>query len=125
MANLEEMENKKSVNVLSKSADDFYSIINDITNLGSYNEKNTNVEEFDNQIKENMDLNENSFLEYQARLEKQIRGIASKDNMDMLVQIKTYMYNLFDILTKDGRIMTSGMLFIIVAFGLYFIDISS
>ena len=72
-----------------------------------------------------LDLNENSFLEYQARLEKQIRGIASKDNMDMLVQIKTYMYNLFDILTKDGRIMTSGMLFIIVAFGLYFIDISS
>jgi len=125
MANLEEIQNKKPVDILSKSADDFYSIINDITNLGSYNEKGYNVEEFDNQIKENMDLNENSYLEYQARLEKQIRGITSKQNMDMLVMIKNYMYNMFDILTKDGRIMTSGMLFIIIAFGIYFIDISS
>jgi hypothetical protein len=47
------------------------------------------------------------------------------ENLGMITKTKTYFYNLFDILTKDGRIMTSGFLFIIIAFGLYFIDISS
>ena len=126
MANLEENKAKKPVDIVSKSADDFYSIINDLVNLGNYSEKvDPRVEEFDNQIRENMDLSESSFAEYQARLERQIRGVASQENIDTLVKVKKYMYSLFDILTKDGRIMTSGMLFIIIAFGLYFIDISS
>jgi hypothetical protein len=126
MANLEENKNKKPIDIVTKSADDFYSIVNDLVNLGSYGEKiDHRVEEFDNQLKENMDLNESSFAEYQARLERQIRGVASEQNVDMLIKTKTYFYNLFDILTKDGRIMTSGMFFIIIAFGLYFIDISS
>ena len=112
---------------MSKSADDFYSIINDLTNLGAgkYSSSKNNIEEFDNSIRENMDLSENSMGEYIARLEKQIRGSNSKEDYGMFNNFKDYFYNVFSILTKDGRIMTSGILFIIVAMGLYFIDISS
>ncbi len=135
MANLEEskkMENNKKngVDIMSKSADDFYSIINDLTNLsaGNYSSNQSRIEEFDNSIKENLDLsyNEHSLGEYQARLEREIRGSNKPgDNQDWFHTFKDYFYQIFSILTKDGRIMTSGMLFIIVAFGLYFIDISS
>jgi hypothetical protein len=126
LANLDEEKNKRSVDMISKSADDFYSIINDLTNLTKYGElKQDNVEEFDNQLNDNMDLSEKSIGAYRERLERQIRGIIPEKNLDMLSKIKIYFYNLFDILTKDGRIMTSGVLFIIIAFGLYFIDISS
>ncbi len=126
LANIDEQSKKKSVDMISKSADDFYSIINDLTNLTKYGElKQNQVEEFDNMLNDNMDLSEKTMGEYRARLEKQIRGIIPEQNLDMLSKTKVYMYNLYDILTKDGRIMTSGILFIIIAFGLYFIDISS
>ena len=129
MANLEvsELMKNKKVDIMSKSADDFYSIINDLTNLGAgkYSSSKNNIEEFDNSIRENMDLSENSMGEYIARLEKQIRGSNSKEDYGMFNNFKDYFYNVFSILTKDGRIMTSGILFIIVAMGLYFIDISS
>ncbi len=133
MANLEESkkieDHKKSgMDIMSKSADDFYSIINDLTNLGAgnYSSNQSRIEEFDNSIKENLDLNENSIGEYMARLEKEIRGgDKSSETKDWFNSFKDYYYQIFNILTKDGRIMTSGMLFIIVAFGLYFIDISS
>ena len=72
-----------------------------------------------------MDLSEKSMGAYRDRLEKQIRGMVPDETSSMLSKTKIYFYNLFDILTKDGRIMTSGVLFLIIAFGLYFIDISS
>ncbi len=126
LANMDEEKKKQNVDMLSKSADDFYSIINDLTNLTKYGElKQDQVEEFDNQLNDNMDLSEKSMGDYRARLERQIRGMVPTENLGMIYKYKIYIYNLFDILTKDGRIMTSGILFIIIAFGLYFIDISS
>jgi hypothetical protein len=126
LANLDEEKKKRSVDMFSRSADDFYSIINDLTNLTKYGElKQDQVEEFDNQLNDNMDLSEKSIGAYRDRLERQVRGMVPTSNLDMLTKTKIYFYNLFDILTKDGRIMTSGVLFIIIAFGLYFIDISS
>jgi hypothetical protein len=126
LANIDEEKKKQNVDMISKSADDFYSIINDLTNLTKYGESGQyQVEEFDNQLNDNMDLSEKSMGAYRDRLEKQIRGMVPNETGSMLSNTKIYFYNLFDILTKDGRIMTSGVLFLIIAFGLYFIDISS
>jgi hypothetical protein len=126
LANMDKEKKKQNVDMLSKSADDFYSIINDLTNLTKYGEsQQDHVEEFDNQLNDNMDLSEKTMGAYRERLERQVRGIVPNETGNMLSNTKIYFYNLFDILTKDGRIMTSGILFIIIAFGLYFIDISS
>ena len=126
LANIDEEKKKQNVDMISKSADDFYSIINDLTNLTKYGESGQyQVEEFDNQLNDNMDLSEKTMGAYRDRLEKQIRGMVPNETSSMLSKTKIYFYNLFDILTKDGRIMTSGVLFLIIAFGLYFIDISS
>ena len=99
MANLEvsELMKNKKVDIMSKSADDFYSIINDLTNLGAgkYSSSKNNIEEFDNSIRENMDLSENSMGEYIARLEKQIRGSNSKEDYGMFNNFKDYFYNVF------------------------------
>ena len=73
-----------------------------------------------------MDLNENTLSSYKKRLENQIKGVYSKDlNITYLTTIKNIFYQVFDILTKDGRIMTSGIIMVIIAFSIYFIDISS
>jgi hypothetical protein len=115
--------------MLNKSADDLYSIINDLSNLGTITSqtqsKTNSVEPFDNQLEDNMDLSENTFQKYQARLERQIKGITSEKNINYLVQIKNTIYAIFNILTKDGRIMSSGMFILLVSLAIYFIDISS
>ena len=135
-----DLENKKSyglnnsTDIMTKYSSDLYSIINDLTNISSktYNSNlSSEIEEFDNKINDNMDLNENTLSSYKKRLENQIKGVYSKDininniNMTYLTTIKNIFYQLFDILTKDGRIMTSGIIMIIIAFSMYFIDISS
>jgi hypothetical protein len=122
-------QNINNFNLLNKSADDFYSIINDLTNIGSsiYNNSNNKneVEPFDNQLNDNMDLSDSTFKQYQARLERQIKGMTGEQSINYIVQVKNIFYQLVDILTKDGRMMTSGLIILIVSFGLYFIDISS
>ena len=118
-------QNITNFNILNKSADDFYSIINDLSNLGSMTSQQPGIEPFDNQLEDNMDLSENTFQKYQSRLERQIKGMANKENMNYLIQVKNMFYQIFNILTKDGRIMSSGMIIMIVALGIYFIDISS
>ena len=75
-----------------------------------------------------MDLSDekNTISNYKKRLENQIKGIYSKDmDMSYFTTVKNIFYQVFDILTKDGRIMTSGILMVIIAFSMYFIDISS
>jgi hypothetical protein len=118
-------QNITNFNILNKSADDFYSIINDLSNLGTMTSQQNGIEPFDNQLEDNMDLSENTFQKYQARLERQIKGMANKENMNYLIQVKNMFYQIFNILTKDGRIMSSGMIILIVALAIYFIDISS
>lgn len=131
-----DLENKKksyglnnSTDIMTKYSSDFYSIINDLTNISSktYSSNvSSEIEEFDNKINDNMDLNENTLSSYKKRLENQIKGVYSKDlNITYLTTIKNIFYQVFDILTKDGRIMTSGIIMIIIAFSMYFIDISS
>jgi hypothetical protein len=128
LSNLQETTNRQKTirdfNILNKSADDFYSIINDLSTLGKQENK-SGIEPFDNQLDDNMDLSENTFQRYQARLERQIKGIASEQNINYIVQAKNIVYQIFNILTKDGRMMSSGMIILIVALGIYFIDISS
>jgi hypothetical protein len=128
LSNLQETTNRQKTirdfNILNKSADDFYSIINDLSTLGKQENK-SGIEPFDNQLEDNMDLNENTFQKYQARLQRQIKGIASEENMNYITQVKNMTYQIFNILTKDGRMMSSGMFILIVALGIYFIDISS
>ena len=122
-------KNINEFSMLNKSADDLYSIINDLSNLGTITSqtqsKTNSVEPFDNQLEDNMDLSENTFQKYQARLERQIKGITSEKNINYLVQIKNTIYAIFNILTKDGRIMSSGMFILLVSLAIYFIDISS
>jgi len=122
-------QNINNFNLLNKSADDFYSIINDLTNMGSSIYNNTDnqnqVEPFDNQLNENMDLSDSTFKQYQARLERQIKGMTGEKSINYIVQVKNMFYQLVDILTKDGRMITSGLIILIISFGLYFIDISS
>jgi hypothetical protein len=133
LANIKEKTNReqnKRIDIFNKSADDFYSIVNDLTNIGSRaslknNKSGDTVESFDNQLDDNMDLSENTFQKYQARIQSQLKGITNDKNIGYLIQFKNIFYELIDILTKDGRIMTSGMIILVVAFGLYFIDISS
>ena len=131
-----DLENKKksyglnnSTDIMTKYSSDFYSIINDLTNISSktYSSNvSSEIEEFDNKINDNMDLNENTLSSYKKRLENQIKGVYSKDlNITYLTTIKNIFYQVFDILTKDGRIMTSGIIMVIIAFSMYFIDISS
>ena len=109
-------------------------IINDFTNIstkntyGSNKGNSTEIEEFDNQLNNNMDLSENesTFNNYKKRLENQIKGVYSKDiNITYFTTIKNIFYQVFDILTKDGRIMSSGIIIVIIAFSMFFIDISS
>jgi hypothetical protein len=129
LANLDQKtKNNKNINILNKSADDFYSIVNDLTNLGdrvSLKYKDNTVESFDNQLDDNMDLSENTFQKYKNRIQSQIKGLHNSTNVGYLVQVKNMFYELVDILTKDGRIMTSGMFILIISLSLYFIDITS
>ncbi len=131
LANLDQKTkngNNRNINLFNKSADDFYSIINDLTNIGdraSLKNKDNTVESFDNQLDDNMDLNENTFQKYKNRIQSQIKGLNNPTNVGYLIQAKNIYYELVDILTKDGRIMTSGMFILIISLSLYFIDISS
>jgi hypothetical protein len=129
LANLDQKnKNKNNVDIFNKSADDFYSIFNDLTNLGdrtALKYKDTTVESFDNQLNDNMDLTENTFQKYKNRIQSHIKGINNPTNVGYLIQVKNMFYELVDILTKDGRIMTSGMFILIISLSLYFIDISS
>jgi hypothetical protein len=129
LANLDQQTKKnRNINLFNKSADDFYSIVNDLTNLGdrtALKYKDTTVESFDNQLNDNMDLTENTFQKYKNRIQSHIKGINNPTNVGYLIQVKNMFYELVDILTKDGRIMTSGMFILIISLSLYFIDISS
>ena len=128
LANLEEKtkrERNKQFDILNKSADDFYSIINDFTNLGYKTTDKSQIEAFDNQLNDNMDLSENAFDKYKARIKTQLKGLASEENIGYLKQAQNIFTQSVNILTKDGRIMTSGMILLIIAFCIYFIDISS
>lgn len=131
LANLDQKtkhNTNKNINLLNKSSDDFYSIVNDLTNLGdraSLKNKDSTIESFDNQLDDNMDLSENAFQKYKNRIQTQIKGLNNPTNVGYLIQVKNIFYELVDILTKDGRIMTSGMFILIVSLSLYFIDISS
>ena len=124
---------------MKKYSSDLYSIINDFSNISTKSTNGSNsssnqIEEFDNQLNDNMDLTDdkNTISNYKKRLENQIKGIYSKDNnsnigmgMSYFTSVKNIFYQVFDILTKDGRIMSSGILMLIIAFSMYFIDISS
>ena len=124
---------------MKKYSSDLYSIINDFSNISTKSTNGSNsssnqIEEFDNQLNNNMDLTDdkNTISNYKKRLENQIKGIYSKDNnsnigmgMSYFTSVKNIFYQVFDILTKDGRIMSSGILMLIIAFSMYFIDISS
>ena len=72
-----------------------------------------------------MDLSENAFDKYKARIKTQLKGLASEENIGYLKQAQNIFTQSVNILTKDGRIMTSGMILLIIAFCIYFIDISS
>ena len=145
LANKDLNENKKKydlsnpTNIMKKYSSDLYSIINDFSNISTKSTNGSNsssnqIEEFDNQLNNNMDLTDdkNTISNYKKRLENQIKGIYSKDNnsnigmgMSYFTSVKNIFYQVFDILTKDGRIMSSGILMLIIAFSMYFIDISS
>jgi hypothetical protein len=128
LANLEEKtkrERNRQFNMFNKSADDFYSIVNDFTNLGYKTMDKNQIEPFDNQLDDNMDLSENTFDKYKARIKRQLKGLASEENIGYVKQVQNIFTQSVNILTKDGRIMTSGMMLLIIAFCIYFIDISS
>lgn len=128
LANLNEKEkqNNLKVNLLQNTADDFHSIINDFTKLPSQIfDSNNNSEDFDNNLEENLDLSESSFQDYQNRLERQLKGIDIKNASGMIDQTKKITQQIFNILTKDGRLMTSGFIILLISLALYFIDITS
>lgn len=132
LSNLKEKADKKgeinNFNILNKSANDFYNIINDLTNIdsNSYGTDNTSkIEAFDNSLRENLDLSDITFKDYKNRLEKELRGITGDKTIDYITKLKNIFYQIVDILTKDGRIMTSGLIIVVISLSLYFIDITS
>ena len=132
LSNLKEKSDKeheiKNFNMFNKSANDFYNIINDLTNIdtnGSDYDKTSKIEAFDNTIQENLDLSDITFKDYKNRLEKELRGITGDKTIDYITKFKNIFYQIYDILTKDGRIMTSGVIIVVISLSLYFIDISS
>ena len=130
LSNLKEKENKltniRDFNVFNKSANDFYDIINDLTNINQYNSDNdSKIEEFDNSLRENLDLSDINFKDYKNRLEKEIRGFTGDKAVDYITKFKNIFFQIVNILTKDGRIMTSGFIIIVISLSLYFIDITS
>jgi hypothetical protein len=130
LSNLKEKENKqeniRNFNIFNKSATDFYDIINDLTNIKQYTSDNeSKIEAFDNTLRENLDLSDINFQDYKNRLEKEIRGFTGEKAVDYITKFKNIFYQIVDILTKNGRIMTSGFIIIVVSLSLYFIDITS
>jgi hypothetical protein len=132
MANLDlqaSTKRKRNINITQQTADDFVGIINDLTNINLSNPNlegtGVGVEDFDNQIKENLDLSEGTFRQYQERIQRQLRGLTSQKNLNMLDNARNTIIQIFNIMTKDGRIMSSGMILIVIALALYFIDITS
>uniref|UniRef100_A0A6C0E5S0 Uncharacterized protein n=1 Tax=viral metagenome TaxID=1070528 RepID=A0A6C0E5S0_9ZZZZ len=104
-------------NILRNAADDFYSIISDLTNLSIYSTEKNN-EDFNNLLEDNQDLLEStSTSEYDADYTSKIKN--------GLPNVQKIMFDIWHILTKDGRMMTSGFIIIIISFALYFIDITS
>jgi len=124
LANLNEREQRPKVNLLQNTADDFHSIVNDLTKLPSQ-VLGSNLEDFDNQLENNLDLSESSFQDYQSRLERQLKGIGIEKDSGILEKGKKTGYQIFKILTKDGRMMTSGFFILVISLALYFIDISA
>lgn len=122
---LANMEQKKS-NYLSTTSDDFVGIVDDLVNL--FHSKSTSpddIEEFNNQIKDNLDL-ESDFNQYQEKIKQQLRGFEpNKDSDSYITKVKGIAYQLLHILTKEGRLMTSGMIIMIISMSFYFIDITS
>ena len=132
LSNLEEKESKKTevknFSIFNKVSDDFYNIINDLTNIKLYDDSSnssTQVEPFDNQIIENLDLNEATLKDYTARLKRQIQGISSENTIGYFNKIINLFYQIVAILTKESRIATSGMVLVIISLAFYFIDITS
>ncbi len=132
LSNLKEKEDKKkdikNFSILNKVSDDFYNIINDLTNInvdGNSSNNKTQVEPFDNQIIENLDLSEGTIKDYKDRLQRQIQGISSENTIGFFNKIINIFYQIVDILTKEARIATSGMILVIISLAFYFIDITS
>ena len=132
LSNLEEKESKKrdvtNFSIFNKVSDDFYNIINDLTNIkldGNYSNSKTQIEPFDNQIIENLDLNEATIKDYKDRLQRQIQGISSENTIGYFNKIINLFYQIVDILTKESRIATSGMVLVLISLAFYFIDITS
>jgi len=113
---LKEKQKQTSItnNLLRTTADDFYSIISDLTNLPKEN--------FNNFSEDDTDA---SFEDYTKKIEKQLQGYDMTNAYGFIDYAKNISVNLWDILTKDGRMMTSGFIIMILALSLYFIDITS
>ncbi len=132
LSNLKEKEDKKravnNFSIFNKASDDFYNIINDLTNIkldGNSSYSKTQVEPFDNQLIENLDLNEATIKDYKDRLQRQIQGISGENTMGFFNKIINVFYQIIEILTKESRIATSGMVLVIISMTFYFIDITS
>jgi hypothetical protein len=132
LSNLKEKDDKKreanNFSIFNKVSDDFYNIINDLTNIkldGYSSNAKTQVEPFDNQLIENLDLNEATIKDYKDRLQRQIQGISSENTIGYFNKIINLFYQIVEILTKESRIATSGMFLVIISMAFYFIDITS
>ena len=124
LANQNHKDEQKKVNLLRDAADDFHGIFNDLTQLPSQIAED-DLEDFDNQLEDNLDLSPSSFDKYKTRLERQMKGYHQKEISGVLEKTKKIGFQVWDIMTKDGRTMTSGFVLLVLAFALYFIDISS
>jgi hypothetical protein len=124
LANKDHKEKAIKVNLLRDTANDFHSIITDLTNLPSQITKN-NTEDFNNLLEDNQDLNESSFDDYKNKLEKQLNEYNLNNFGNIFSNTKKISFTIWNILTKDGRMMTSGFIIMIIALAFYFIDISS
>jgi hypothetical protein len=132
LSNLKETEDKKqevkNFSIFNKASDDFYNIINDLTKIkfsGDYKNSTEEVEPFDNQLIENLDLSESTIKDYKDRLQRQIQGITGENTVNYFTKIINMFYQIIHILTKDSRIATSGMVLVVISMAFYFIDITS
>jgi len=103
--------NKKIENDFSfkHNTNKIYDMIQDIRNV--IKDSNNNSEKFENVLINNLDLTNNKTTD--------------TINKTSTETIKNTIIKIFDILTKDGRMMTSGGIIVFISLCLYFIDITS
>jgi hypothetical protein len=134
VANLAEeikiLEKQESDLSFRRNASKVYDMIMDFQKvIRESNSDNKNPEKFENLLLENLDLNDltkDNYLEKIQEIKDQYISSASKVQEGRGIEsTKKTLKNIFEILTKDGRMMTTGGIIVFLALCLYFIDITS